>query len=183
MRSVVFSTLLFASLGAAAQHQHAMQESTPYAGLQGRDIKSLSPAQIDDLLSGRGMGLSLLAELNNEPGPMHVLQMKEALQLTDDQTEQLHRIVAAMHADAAQLGREIVEAERRFDLGFRRHSIDPSAVDAESEAIGLLNGKLRAVHLKAHLLTAGLLRPEQIVKYQSARGYTSRSGGGEEHGQ
>ena len=49
-----------------------------YAGLQDREIKALSSQQIGDLREGRGMGMALAAELNNYPGPRHVLDLAGA---------------------------------------------------------------------------------------------------------
>ncbi len=43
------------------------QGHAPYAGMESRAIKALSPQQIADLREGRGMGLALPAELNAIP--------------------------------------------------------------------------------------------------------------------
>jgi hypothetical protein len=40
--------------------------------------------------------------------------------------------------------------------------------------IGALQSDLRATHLKAHLETKAVLRPEQISRYDALRGYSSR---------
>jgi hypothetical protein len=47
---------------------------------------------------------------------------------------------------------------------------------AETTAIGELNGRLRAVHLTAHLETRALLRPEQLALYRQLRGYGESKG-------
>jgi hypothetical protein len=59
-----------------------VQARQPYAGLEARSIKTLSDQQIGDLRAGRGMGLALAAELNGYPGPMHVLELADALGLS-----------------------------------------------------------------------------------------------------
>jgi hypothetical protein len=41
--------------------------------------------QIADLRAGRGMGLALATELNGYPGPMHALEMADALDLSGQQ--------------------------------------------------------------------------------------------------
>jgi hypothetical protein len=61
------------------------QAQAPYAGLQMRPIKALSEQQVADLSSGRGMGLALAAELNGYPGPSHVLELADKLDLTTEQ--------------------------------------------------------------------------------------------------
>ncbi|MBW2146214.1 MAG: hypothetical protein JRI22_04235 [Deltaproteobacteria bacterium] len=59
-----------------AQHHHL-----PYAGGERRSIKALSPELVQDYLNGKGMGLSLAAELNHYPGPAHVLELASELNL------------------------------------------------------------------------------------------------------
>src|SRR5205814_497687 len=61
------------------------QTSQPYAGLQTRPIKALSEQQIADLRTGRGMSLALAAELNGYPGPRHVLELADQLDLSSQQ--------------------------------------------------------------------------------------------------
>lgn len=51
--------------GAIAQHQG----HSPYAGMEGREIKGLSAEDIEDLCAGRGSGIALAAELNGVPRP------------------------------------------------------------------------------------------------------------------
>ena len=64
--------------------QFAFAQS-PYAGMQTRAVKALSDQQIADLRAGRGMGMALPAELNGYPGPAHVLELADKLELTPDQ--------------------------------------------------------------------------------------------------
>lgn len=59
--------ILLAS-GAIAQNVHQGGISRPYAGMQTREVKSLSAQDIMDLREGRGWGLALPAELNGRPG-------------------------------------------------------------------------------------------------------------------
>ncbi len=50
-----------------------------YSGQEQRIIKSLSPDDIAELRRGGGWGLAKAAELNGVPGPVHLLEMKEAI--------------------------------------------------------------------------------------------------------
>lgn len=50
-------------VSAVAQHQG----HSPYAAMEGCEIKSLSAEDIEDLREGRGWGLALAAELNGVP--------------------------------------------------------------------------------------------------------------------
>src|SRR6188768_1977014 len=76
------------------------QAQTPYAGMQTRPIKALSEQQIADLGAGRGMGLALAAELNGYPGPSHVLELADALELSADQRTRVKVLFDAMKAEA-----------------------------------------------------------------------------------
>jgi len=53
--------------------------------MQTRPTKALSEQQVDDLRAGRGMGLALAAELNGYPGPSHLLELADKLELSADQ--------------------------------------------------------------------------------------------------
>lgn len=41
---------------------------SPYAGMEGREIKALSETDIEELRLGGGWGMALAAELNGAPG-------------------------------------------------------------------------------------------------------------------
>src|SRR3990172_8479974 len=93
-RSLLIVTFLLAATtrGGAQQHQHGQ---SPYAGLEGREIKALSPEQIQELRNGDGMGLALAAELNHYPGPRHVLELAHELALSPKQQDQVQAIEQA----------------------------------------------------------------------------------------
>jgi Spy/CpxP family protein refolding chaperone len=143
----------------------------PYAGQQWRTIKALSDDDIAALRNGEGMGMAKAAELNGYPGPKHVLTLAAQLGLTEDQQRQVTEIFDLMSAAAQPLGTEIIDHERALDRLFAQHQIKPEALKAETATISALQGRLRAVHLAAHLETRALLTPEQIARYQQLRGY------------
>jgi hypothetical protein len=76
-----------------------------------------------------------------------------------------------MSAAAKLLGGELIAREQVLDQLFARGEITPDRLAIETAAIGELNGRLRSVHLAAHLETRGLLHPDQIALYQQLRGY------------
>jgi hypothetical protein len=84
---------LLAVPAVAQQHQHG---HGPYAGMQQRAVKALSEQQIADLRAGKGMGLALAAELNGYPGPMHVVELGDKLNLTSQQRQRVQQLYAAM---------------------------------------------------------------------------------------
>jgi Spy/CpxP family protein refolding chaperone len=163
---------LLSTLAVAAVAQH----SPGYAEFQQRDIKALSPEQVRDLHEGRGMGLSLPAELNGSPGPMHVLQLRDKLGVTSAQASQIEQVRTEMTAAARRLGASIVQEERALDAAFKSGTADEPMVQSLAERIGALNGELRAAHLVAHLKTRRLLTPTQVAAYDAERGYAGQAG-------
>lgn len=164
------------ALAVSVEAAHAQRHSE-YADMSGREIKALSSEQVQDLRSGRGMKLSLPAELNRTPGPLHVLELRAALGVSDMQVRELERIMTRMKAEAQKLGGEIIDAERALDSGFATGAIDEAGIESLTQGVAALNGRLRAVHLKAHLQTKQLLTAAQIAAYDRNRGYTSRAAG------
>jgi len=169
--AIAGAALVFA---AAASATIAAEMLSPYAGQQNREIKSLSSEDVDDLVNGRGMGLAKAAELNSYPGPRHVLDMASELQLTQQQQNEITAIFDRMSVAAKPLGTEILVRERQLDQQFARGEIVRSQLVAETEELGILKGRLRAVHLGAHLETRALLTQAQIARYDELRGYGSR---------
>jgi len=144
---------------------------TAYAGYQARPIKALSPEQIDDLRAGRGMSMALAAELNGYPGPVHVLDLADALQLTPRQRHETSRFVAEMKAQARSLGEDVIQAEADLDKLFSGRTANTDAVTTAVERAGSAQGRLRAAHLSYHLAMANLLTEEQSSLYNRLRGY------------
>ena len=146
---------------------------SPYAGQQARSIKALSDRDIAALLKGEGMGLAKAAELNGYPGPAHVLSLATQPGLTESQLAQVTVIRDRMSAAAKPLGAQLIDRERALDQLFAKGEITPDRLAAETAAIGELQGRLRSVHLAAHLETRAALNPDQTALYQRLRGYGS----------
>ena len=147
---------------------------SPYIAEQGRDIKALSADETASLLAGKGMGFAKAAELNGYPGPAHVLELAQGLQLTDKQRADTQSLFNAMRAKAMALGRELVDEERRLDRLFASKAADPASVGASLARIGELQAKVRASHLDAHLAQVRILTPEQTARYVELRGYSGQ---------
>jgi Spy/CpxP family protein refolding chaperone len=158
------------------QHKPAAQ---PYAGQQTREVATLSAQELNDLVAGRGMGLAKSAELNGHPGPAHVLELAEQLQLTPDQRQQVKAAFDRMHAKAKALGEAYIEAEKAVDQAFRSGTADAAVVTARVAEANRLLGEVRLSHLQAHVEITPLLTPEQRARYAELRGYTG--GGAGEH--
>jgi Spy/CpxP family protein refolding chaperone len=144
---------------------------TPYAGMQTRSIKALSEQQMADLGAGRGMGLALAAELNGYPGPSHVLELADRLDLTAEQRAEVQRLFDSMKQEAVSIGAKLIEQEAELDRQFAGRTVTPETLRASTGAVAATQGALREAHLKYHLSTAALLTPGQMRRYAELRGY------------
>lgn len=176
-RGWALPVLGLALLAGCAQHGGA--PASPYAGQQGRAISSLSPAEVADLRAGRGMGLARPAELNGYPGPLHVLELADALALSAEQRARTEALHARMQAAAREAGERWVRAERELDALFRSRQVTPESLRDALQRIGALQAGVREVHLQAHLEQTALLTPAQVERYVQLRGY---AGGHGHHG-
>ncbi len=108
---------------------------TPYAGMQTRPIKALSEQQIADLGAGRGMGLALAAELNGYPGPSHVLELADKLELSAEQRANAQRLFDFMKAEAMPMGAKLIEQEAELDKQFSTRTVTPESLKAPSRRL------------------------------------------------
>jgi len=167
-RTALFAFLVIVVTSTASS---MAQTTSPYAGQQERTIKALSNRDTGDLLEGCGMGLAKAGELNSYPGPLHVLQLADQLGLSETQRRSTDALYAKMRDEAVPLGRQIIEAERTLDRAFADGRIEPAILRSQLDAIAILQGNLRTVHLETHLAQRSLLTPEQISRYHALRGY------------
>ena len=117
------------------------------------------------LENGQGLGMALVADRNGFPGPRHILDMKEQLQLNSDQERKAQDLFDRMHTRAVVLGKEVLAKEAALERLFSADEPDEAGVRrllAESAA-------LRWVHLSAHLEARGMVTPEQLHLYHTAR--------------
>jgi Spy/CpxP family protein refolding chaperone len=153
----------------------AQAEPTPtpsgYGELLDTEIRGLSPDAIETYQTGAGGGLALPAELNGYPGPRHVLDLAEELELTEDQRAEIQDLYDTMLPEAILLGEQILQAEAELELAFRENRIDETFLETQLVEIGNLQSQLRFVHLRTHLATVDILTPHQVVQYNSLRGY------------
>ena len=101
------------------------------------------------------------------------LQLRDKLALTPAQAAAAQDSFNRMEAAARPLGAELVARERALDDLFRTAAASPADVAAQTEAIGALQGRLRAVHLHAHIEMRALLTAGQVAAYDRLRGYAS----------
>lgn len=143
----------------------------PYAGLQAREIKALSPEQMADLRAGRGMSLALPAELNGYPGPAHVLELATPLGLDEAQAARTRALFERMQVEAREAGEALIGAERELDRLFATRAATAELLSAATARAGAAQARLREAHLRYHLAMETVLRPEQVERYARLRGY------------
>jgi len=122
------------------------------------------------------MGLAKAAELNRYPGPRHMLDAADALGLTAKQRAETERILGQMHSEAVVLGKQILALERDLDAAFAKQTIREEELARLTGALGSLQGRLRASHLRAHLQARAILTADQVERYQHLRGYGTPEG-------
>ena len=152
-----------------------------YAGQQTRAIKALSDEDITALRKGEGTDMAKAAELNGYPGPVHVMALAAQLGLTETQQRDVKAIFDRMSAAAKPPGVDLIAQEQALDQLFANGEISLDRLIAATAAIAGLQGRLRAVHLSAHLETRAVLDAGQIARYQQLRGYGDPQAPGTHH--
>lgn len=163
-RVALAALIALTGLAGCAAHSH-------YAGMEAREIKALSPSDIEGYRAGRGMSLALAAELNGYPGPLHVLELGSQLGLTPAQRQATEALYQRMKTAAAAAGDEFVNAERELDRLFAGKAATPSLLFEALSKVAQAQARLRGVHLQAHLEQVRILTPEQVARYNQLRGY------------
>jgi hypothetical protein len=161
-----------------AGHHHETEDEgdtaqhSPYVHMTERDIRALSEQEIDALLAGEGAGYALSAELNHYPGPLHVLELADKLELDTAQKEKVQHVYDEMKEEAQKWGRRLVDLEEELETAFREDEITTETVEQLTSEIAQTDGKLRETHLLAHIEMIRILSAEQVEQYDILRGYT-----------
>ncbi|XWN33064.1 MAG: hypothetical protein ROR55_08310 [Devosia sp.] len=174
---VSFLAVLVASVTAGAQ-QHVGHQNGPTpetraaanANLDNARVKALSAADILAIRRGEGWGFARPAELNGVPGPLHVLELAEELNLTRDQILAIKTIRDQMREDAIAAGERYIAAEIALDEAFVRSTPSLQEISTLVEMAGQARTALRRIHLNAHIETPKILSLEQIASYNKLRG-------------
>ena len=147
------------------------QTQSHYSSATGNEIKAFTSEQIKSYLEGEGMGLAKAAELNHFPGPKHVLDLANELKLSQIQIDSTKKIFGIMKERAVYLGNIIIEKEKQLDQLFSSDKADLEFVRNLVMEIAEYQGDLRFTHLQAHIQQKDILTSEQILTYDSLRGY------------
>lgn len=161
--------LLFTAGAGFAQQQHQ-----PYAAQEARAVKALSPEEVAQYLAGAGMGYARAAELNHFPGPMHVLELADKLDLSEHQLKATRALMEEHKAHARAVGAKLVAAEQALEQLFRSGKVEAKALASATRAAADLQGEYRLSHLDTHLKMRALLTEQQVENYDALRGYSDR---------
>ena len=153
-------------------HGHG-NSASPYAGFESREIKSLSAQDIEELRRGGGWGLALPAELNGRPGPAHLVELHEELDLSTEQVEAISKIYEEMRVAAIAAGERFIAAEAALSKAFAASDLTEEALRDLLSETAEARAALRYIHLSRHLSTPGLLSEAQIQRYNVLRGYSN----------
>lgn len=133
-------------------------------------LGGMSDQEKEALRAGAGLGAGRLAMQAGYPGPKHVLEMGDELELTAAQKERIGTIFAEAKASFAKMGAELVEKEEAFEAMFAAGDVDVDDMKKLAAEIGRRQGELRAGHLAAHVRTKEALTPAQLEKLSAMRG-------------
>ena len=152
--------------GAQQHHGHRADPAS--------DVKALSGEEVEQYLSGAGMGYAKAAELNRHPGPMHVLELADQLKLTAEQRTATAKLMEAHKAEARKIGARLVAAERALDELFRGGAVAGDTLAQAVARTAVLQGEYRLAHLETHRRMRTLLSDAQVARYDALRGYAGR---------
>jgi Spy/CpxP family protein refolding chaperone len=182
--AVLFALLLGIALGlnldlSSSQEAENNPSPTPsaYRALLASEIRGIDPQTIEGYLAGSGLGMALPAELNGYPGPRHVLELADDLEITPKQQRQVQHLFDQMQPQAIDLGKKILEAEAALEQAFRTETITEERLQQQLADIGRLEAQLRFIHLRTHLTTLDILSPHQVMVYNRLRGYEAAPAG------
>jgi len=121
----------------------AETHTSKYIGEEHRKIKSLSTDDIVELKKGGGWGLAKAAELNGVPGPVHILEMEDKINLTKDQKMKVQKIYNEMKAEAMSLGEQLIHLEEELNNHFANRTINQALLKKLVHEIENVRSKLR----------------------------------------
>src|SRR5262249_53013272 len=120
--------------------------------------------------------------LNGYPGPSHVLELADRLDLSQDQRSQVQRLFDAMKQETIPLGTKLIAQEEELDHLFSAHAVTPETLKATVAAISVTQAQLREGPLNDRLSTTALLTQAQMERYAELRGYRQPdNGAGHQH--
>lgn len=180
--SIIAVIALLVVLLAVTTAQDVTPTPSDYVDVQFTEIRGLSTEQIEGYQTGAGLGFALPAELNGYPGPRHVLDLADELELTDTQEADIQALYDEMLPQAIDLGEQILAQEEAIELAFREGTVTDTFLQESLAEAGRLESALRYIHLSTHLATINILTEHQVRQYNVLRGYEAESDHSEHSG-
>lgn len=172
MMRTIYVAILLLPVGLCAQHhegpQHTQVTQAPATSGAEAGHHAFLKLEREAIENGQGFGMALAADRNGYPGPKHIWELKDALQLTPQQDAAVKALMSAMKKKALARGREILAAEARLEEMFRGRRSE-AELREETYRIATLRAQLRWVHLETHIAARKLLSEEQLATYQRMR--------------
>ncbi len=172
------AALVVTAIASPPPHQRdggsATQQALAALPADARKVSSLRRAEVDGLLSGRGLGLASAAELNGYPAPYDVLAFADELGLDADQHGAVQQAYDRMKSKAVEAAARYVAAEHALDEAFRSQA-SPTLLTERVGAAERRRAELRLIHLAAHLEISPLLTAKQRQLLGELQGTGARS--------
>lgn len=166
-----FSLLMLVLAAPLAQAQHHDHSNHVAASDTADGPTGLTADEMAGLLAGAGLGMARPAEMHRYPGPLHVLELADSIDLSDDQRAEAEAIRARMLAAVRPLGAQLVEVERHLHAAFASGAITPEQITRMTVHAADLRARIRAAHLTAHLDMRAAMTDPQVETYIRLRGY------------
>src|SRR6059036_3934455 len=147
MRASLVLGLTLALLPLSAAAQHAGHQHTPGAPSEGHLKAQACLDEFDAVVrEGRGFGLAFAADQHGYPGPLHVLELKDRLQLTPEQETRMRALFETMLGEARPRAARLAAAEARLRRLFAAGVADDAAVRAAVADTEAARADLRLAH-------------------------------------
>jgi Spy/CpxP family protein refolding chaperone len=146
-------------------HQHGGRDDTQAH----RRVEAVQREFDQVVADGLGFGLAFAADQNGYPGPLHVLELKDQLQLTPEQEARMRALFETMRGDARARAARLAAAEDRLRRIFADGVADPAAVRAAVTGAEAARAEVRLVHLLTHLQAHDVLTEAQRRTYHQIR--------------
>jgi Spy/CpxP family protein refolding chaperone len=164
-RAAVIIAIALGVTAPPALAQHSTAPSASHHAL----VQTYEKAFEENVATGRGFGMAFAADQNGYPGPLHVLELKDQLQLTPAQEARMTALFQTMLAEARAKAARLAEAETRLRQVFAAGTADAAAVRAAVAGAAAARAEVRLVHLLTHLETRDLLTAAQRRTYHHLR--------------
>jgi hypothetical protein len=170
------AVLTLATAGPAlAQSGHGHQHGAGDDSQAHRRVEAYQREFDQVIADGRGFGLAFAADQNGYPGPLHVLELKERLQLTAEQEARTRALYETMLGRARSGAARLAAAEDRLRQIFAGATAEPAAVQAAVVDAETARAEVRLVHLLAHVQTREVLTEAQRRTYHQLRWGTEKN--------